>query len=636
VATQTQTVIVSDITPPVPDVVSLPTITGSCSANIPSAPTATDNCSGKITGTTSDPLTYTTQGSHTVTWKYTDASGNTATQTQTVIVSDITPPVPDVGSLPTITGSCSATIPSAPTATDNCKGKITGTTTNPLTYTAQGTYTVTWKYDDGNGNIATQTQTVIVKDNVAPVPDISSLPTITGTCSATISSAPTATDNCKGKITGTTTNPLTYTAQGTYTVTWKYDDGNGNSTTQAQTVIVKDNIAPVPDISSLPTITGNCLATITSAPTATDNCKGKITGTTTNPLTYTTQGTYTVTWKYDDGNGNSATQTQTVIVKDNIVPIPDVSSLPTITGTCSATISSAPTATDNCKGKITGTTTSPLTYTTPGIYSVTWKYDDGNGNTASQTQTVTVISGPCCTIPTDSAYNYSILAKDYTWSGTGTLNAGTSSIRANGQITMSGTNTFKGNVFASTGFISSGTTTINGNAKSPTFTTSGVFQVTGTKTIGSVPQIPIPNIDLTPYSNWAIAKGTVYNGNLIFSGTHDTIIPGGVLWVNGSITVSGSFKVVGCIIATGDITFSGQGDLTRAGNMPALVSVNGNITMSGAGKITGLIYAKNGGLTKSGSGEVVGSLICKGNFTKSGSWTTLTYTKFLPMPPGCN
>jgi len=325
-----------------------------------------------------------------------------------------------------------------------------------------------------------------------------------------------------------------------------------------------------------------------------------------------------------------------VIVKDNVAPVPDLAQLPTITGTCSATIPSAPTATDNCKGKITGTTCKPLTYSVPGTYTVTWKYDDGNGNIATQNQTVTVISGPCCTPPTDSAYNYSIVAKDFIWSGTGTCNAGTSSIRANGQFTLSGVNSFKGNVFASTGITSSVTTTINGNVKAPKITQSGVFQVTGTKTIGSVPQIPVPNIDLTPYYNWALAKGTVYNGNLTLSGSHDTIIPGGVLWVNGSFTVSGSMKVVGCIIATGDITFAGQGDFSRVGGMPALVSVNGNITLSGTGKITGLIYVKNGGLTKSGSGEVAGSILCKGNFTKSGSWSTLTYIKSLPMPPGCN
>jgi hypothetical protein len=37
-------------------------------------------------------------------------------------------------------------------------------------------------------------------------------------------------------------------------------------------------------------------------------------------LTYNTQGTFTVHWTYDDGNGNKATQTQTVIVKDTTPP----------------------------------------------------------------------------------------------------------------------------------------------------------------------------------------------------------------------------------------------------------------------------------------------------------------------------
>ena len=33
---------------------------------------------------------------------------------------------------------------------------------------------------------------------------------------------------------------------------------------------------------------------------------GLVTGTTTDPLTYSTQGTFTVTWHYNDGNGNGA------------------------------------------------------------------------------------------------------------------------------------------------------------------------------------------------------------------------------------------------------------------------------------------------------------------------------------------
>lgn len=49
-----------------------------------------------------------------------------------------------------------------PTATDNCTGQITATTSDPLDYSAQGTYTITWNYNDGNGNASSQTQTVIV------------------------------------------------------------------------------------------------------------------------------------------------------------------------------------------------------------------------------------------------------------------------------------------------------------------------------------------------------------------------------------------------------------------------------------------------------------------------------------------
>ncbi len=82
---------------------------------------------------------------------------------------------------------------------------------------------------------------VLVGDTTAPIPNLSSLPTITETCNAIVSTIPTATDNCAGTITGTTTNPLVYDLAGTYTIVWNYDDGNGNKSTQNQTVIVNPN-----------------------------------------------------------------------------------------------------------------------------------------------------------------------------------------------------------------------------------------------------------------------------------------------------------------------------------------------------------------------------------------------------------
>ncbi|MFL9836264.1 hypothetical protein ABS768_02065, partial [Flavobacterium sp. ST-75] len=265
--TQTQTVIVDDTTAPVADVATLPTITAQCevTAGTITAPTATDNCAGTVTATTTDPLTYSTQGTHTITWTYDDDNGNTTTQTQNVIIDDTTAPVADVATLPTITAQCEVTAGTitAPTATDNCAGTITATTTDPLTYSAQNGYTITWTYDDGNGNTTTQTQNVIVDDTTAPVADVATLPTITAQCEVTAGTitAPTATDNCAGTITATTTDPLTYSAQNGYTITWTYDDGNGNTTTQTQNVIVDDTTAPVADVATLPTITAQCEVT---------------------------------------------------------------------------------------------------------------------------------------------------------------------------------------------------------------------------------------------------------------------------------------------------------------------------------------------------------------------------------------
>ncbi|MCP4312014.1 MAG: hypothetical protein GY790_12180, partial [Bacteroidetes bacterium] len=218
--------------------------------------------------------------------------------TDILTITDLTAPVPDLATLPDATGECAVT-PSAPTATDLYSGTITGTTATPFPITVQGTTVITWSYDDGNGNISTQDQTVVIDDITDPV--LPTLSDVSSECSATLV-APTTTDACAGTITGTTTDPLTYTIQGTYTITWTFDDGNGNSIDVNQNVIIDDITDPVTP--TLPDVSGECSATAI-APTTTDACAGTITGTTTDPLTYTTQGTYMITWTFDDGNGNS-------------------------------------------------------------------------------------------------------------------------------------------------------------------------------------------------------------------------------------------------------------------------------------------------------------------------------------------
>ena len=168
------------------------------------APTATDNCAGSITGTTTTVLPITAQGTTVVTWTFTDANGNISTQTQNVVIDDVTPPLADVADLDDVTAQCSVDSLTAPTATDNCSGSITGTTTTVLPITDQGTTVVTWTYVDAEGNVTTQTQTIVIIDTLAPVADVADLDDVTAQCSVDSLTAPTATDNCSGSITGTT------------------------------------------------------------------------------------------------------------------------------------------------------------------------------------------------------------------------------------------------------------------------------------------------------------------------------------------------------------------------------------------------------------------------------------------------
>ena len=100
---------------------------------------------------------------------------------------------------------------------------------------------------------------------------------------------------------------------GITTNTFESTDSYGNTGTFSFNVIVEDREAPVPDNPTLSDITGECTLTIT-APTANDNCAGTLTATTSDPVSYDSAGNFTITWNYDDGNGNAVQQTQNVTV----------------------------------------------------------------------------------------------------------------------------------------------------------------------------------------------------------------------------------------------------------------------------------------------------------------------------------
>ncbi|MFW5793474.1 MAG: HYR domain-containing protein, partial [Bacteroidota bacterium] len=212
----------------------------------------TDNCNQELTIEQTPPSgTNLTVGVYSVTISAVDSQANYSEMIFEVYVEDTLPPVPDLSELPDIIAECEITELTAPTATDACEGEITATHDADLPIEIQGTYTITWTYDDGNGNISTQEQTVILEDITVPVlscPDDQIINLDSGQTTYTVSGSEfdaTASDNCEmAGIMNNFNDSETLAGEefpiGTTTVIWTASDAAGNTANCSFNVTVND------------------------------------------------------------------------------------------------------------------------------------------------------------------------------------------------------------------------------------------------------------------------------------------------------------------------------------------------------------------------------------------------------------
>lgn len=163
-----------------------------------------------------------------------------------------------------------------------------------------------------------------------------------------------------------------------------------------------------------------------------------------------------------------------------------------------------------------------------------------------------------------------------------------------------------------------------------TMTTSGEFtKKPAANGSEGAPPVSIPDIDLTPYENEAVANGMVINvGDPIPSP-----IVGGILVIRGSGSTTISSDIEATIIAEGDLNVKAA-TTPGAGYSLGLVSKNGDIIMNGNASMTGLTYTETGNFIMHGTPEFYGQLIINGTTTFGGTPDAFIFAQTVLTPPG--
>ena len=371
-----------------PGNIVLNTDPGDCFAvvNYP-VPVGTDDCAGAATVLISGlgsganfPIGITTQE-----YSVTDASGNEATCSFTVTVTDVEAPVidcPGTLNFPTSPGRCDGlAVFGIPTFTDNCPGgtivRTAGQPSNslfPVGITVM-VYTVT----DANGNVSICTFNVVINDEEDPVitcPANATFSIPSGSCQVMINYPnPAVSDNCPPATFALVSGPASGTMQeaGVYIIVFEASDAVGNTATCTFQITVDENDPPVFDCPGDVTVfatAGNCEASVTfPTPTATDLCSDVTVTQTGGPASGSVfpAGSTTVEFTAEDESGNTATCSFQIIVIDQVDP--EISCPANIiqandVGACGAIVTyDFPLGTDDC-----------------GIQSITFIGGIGSGN----------------------------------------------------------------------------------------------------------------------------------------------------------------------------------------------------------------------------------------------------------------
>ena len=361
-----------------------------------------------------------------VTWTATDKTNHIATTTQKVIIKDTSPPIlkaPDAITLEAT--SESANIVNIGEAKASDLVGIQSITNDAPEVFPLGLTTITWTATDLSGLSYSAIQKITVVDTTSPIL----------TVPADLVSEAVSDTNNPVEIGQATANDLLHISSltndapsafllGETIVTWTATDQSGNSVTGIQKVTIVDTTAPTIVIPNDVTIEAsspdNNLVSLGDA-SADDNV-GVTTIKNDSPTVFTV-GKTMVTWTATDAAGNISTASQTVTVVDTTKPSilspEDISVEATDPLQNFVTLGDA--TSSDATGRVTISNDAPNAFVF-GKTIVTWTATDTAGNSASDTQTITVIdrTSPKITAPEDVTVEATSLTSNVISIGTAT------------------------------------------------------------------------------------------------------------------------------------------------------------------------------------------------------------------------
>ncbi|UNY98524.1 gliding motility-associated C-terminal domain-containing protein [Zhouia spongiae] len=348
--------------------------------------------------------TLNTVGSATYYAEYNDGTCTSLTRTAVTLT---------INKLPAVSVSTDATEISCAdqevviTATATVQGTASylwsnGETTQSITVTAAGTYSVVVT-DSDNGCSVTSDDVIIGEDTTVPTVSVSADATEISCADQEV--VITATATVQGTASylwsnGETTQSITVTAAGTYSVVVT-DSDNGCSVTSDDVIIGEDTTAPSVNISTdddeLSCTNSDLVITATPSVQGTASYLWS-TGETTQSVTVTAAGTYTVTVTDSDNGCTVDGSIEITFVGDSEAPTFTVPA--DITVACDTDITDLSVTgdvtdeADNCATGIEAIysdTVEPGDCPNESIITRTWILTDGNNNTTTHVQFITVM-----------------------------------------------------------------------------------------------------------------------------------------------------------------------------------------------------------------------------------------------------